>query len=93
MDNSSLGEMELEQIPKEFRPSMNKRKSSWAIVLIVIIVVLFGLFWFFEKKKEGVVPITVIPTTPHREQPVEESTNNLEASVGSIEIPNYSDSL
>lgn len=96
MDDTPLGEIYLEQIPKEFRPNRHEHKSPWAVTLIVIALIFFGLFWYFEKKKE-VMPIPVVSTgpSPQNSAPLEpqDITSDLEASVGSIDIPDYSSSL
>lgn len=96
MDDTPLGEIYLEQIPKEFRPNRHEHKSPWAIILITLTIIIFGIFWYFEKKKE-VIPTPVVSTrpSPQNSAPLEsrDITSDLEASVGSIDIPDYSSSL
>ena len=71
----------------------NENKSPWAIIIIIIVVVLFGLFWFLQRSKEGRIPVIILPIPPQNELILKDNANNLEASIGSINIPNYSDSL
>lgn len=95
MDNTSLGEMDLQQIPKEFRPNRHEHKSPWAIIVIIIIVILFGAFWIIENKKinASVGTTTATPEIPSHPVQTLNPTNDLEASVGAIDIPSYSDDL
>lgn len=81
----------IEQIPKEFRTNKSQYKSPWAIIIIIVVFILFGLFWFFENENESSPIVSSMPQ-PQQMQP-RDITSDLEASVGSIEIPNYSDSL
>lgn len=75
MDNSSLH---------------HQPKSSWAYLIVLFVVIIFGLFWIIQSK-------SVETTTPAPVQPVPqkssslEMTQDLEASVSAIEIPDYSD--
>jgi hypothetical protein len=93
MDNTSLGEMELEQIPKDFQPNKNEYKSPWAFILIVLIIIIFSIFWFVESKKETTPPPVISTEESPRKESPSELTSDLEASIGSINIPDYSSSL
>ncbi len=97
MDNTSIGEMSLEQIPKELRPNKYEHKSPWAFIIIFIVAILFGIFYFVETKDQVSVVVPVVnEQTPAQDSPISESpelTNDLEASVGSIDIPSYSEEL
>ena len=96
MDNASLGEMELEQIPKELRPNKHEHKSPWAFVIVIIILIIFGLFWFLQNRNSKIIPVTTAQIENPSNQRVtaqKDATSDLEASVGSIDIPDYSGSL
>ena len=92
MDNTPLGEMELEQIPKEFQKDKHQHKSPWAFIIIIIVLIIFGIFWITENKKSTTV-ITVVPIETPKKQLPGDTTSDLEASIGSIDIPSYSDQL
>lgn len=83
----------MDQVPKDILCGNCKHKSHWAVFLIILIIILFGLFWLAEA------PIKVPPTqtNPIVQSPETNETKNptsdLEASVGAIDIPSYSDEL
>jgi flagellar basal body-associated protein FliL len=88
--------MDLEQIPKEFQPKKQSHNSLWLFVFVVILAVLFGLFWFLGRDdKNDNTPAETQEVSQNYEVPAEQLdfTSDLEASVGSIDIPNYSDEL
>ncbi|MBP6857940.1 MAG: hypothetical protein KBC11_01975 [Candidatus Pacebacteria bacterium] len=81
----------MDQISKDFNHNKYQNKSPWAIVLIFVVVILFGIFWLIEEKKE----VSYVPSFAQNPSPKKSTldiASDLEASVGSIEIPNYSDS-
>lgn len=89
--------MDLEQIPKEFQPKKQGHNSLWLFVFVVILALLFGLFWFLElnDKNSAIPPETQQEVTQNYEPPAEQLdiTSDLEASIGSIDIPSYSEEL
>ena len=98
MDNTPLGEMNLEQIPKDILVAKNGHKSNWAIFLIIIVIIIFGIFWLVEAPVENlpapIEPITQNPTPDvGLSNETQSPTFDLEASVGSIDIPSYSEEL
>ncbi len=93
MDNTSIGEMSLEQIPKELRPNKYEHKSPWAIIIIFIVTTLFGIFYFVEIKDQAETPVPIVSQQNPPKQETSSLTNDLEASVGSIDIPSYSEEL
>ncbi|MCC7436406.1 hypothetical protein IT402_00830 [Candidatus Nomurabacteria bacterium] len=78
----------MDQMSKDINYKDPQRKSPWAIILIFIVVVLFGVFWLIEKQKESVVPSPV--SIEQKPKTNFEKASDLEAAVGSIEIPSYS---
>ncbi len=90
MDNTSIDEMSLEQIPKELRPNKYEHKSPWALVIIFVVAILFGIFYFVEIKDQTEVSIPVVSQESPIKNPPTSITGDLEASVGSIDIPSYS---
>lgn len=90
MDNTSIGQMSLEQIPPEFRPNKYERKSPWALIIIFLVTVLFGIFYFTQIQNQS---LTVAPIVVEPRPSAENITDDLEASVGLIDIPSYSDDL
>lgn len=97
MEHDTLAEMELVQIPKEFRPNKHERKSPWAIIIIIVTIILCGVFFFEQKNNAN--PISTPTTTEtstiktsDKESP-DINVENLEAAVGSIVIPDYTDIL
>lgn len=100
MEHDTLTDMELVQIPKEFRPNKHERKSPWAIIIIIVAIIICGIFFFKRKELASPVPTSVAPiipvTTPtkttEKELPVT-NFDTLEASVGNIVIPDYTDVL
>lgn len=88
--------MDLEQIPKEFQPKKRLHNGLWLFVFVVILAVLFGLFWFLGLgDKDADTKLETQEVTQKYEPLVEQLdiTSDLEASIGSIDIPSYSDEL
>ncbi len=97
MEHDTLAEMELVQIPKEFRPNKHERKSPWAIIIVIIAIILCGAFFLQQKSQTAPIsePIVSQPApvkTSEKENPPV-NVDNLEASVGNIVIPDYTDIL
>ncbi len=93
MDKSTLTQTTLAQIPEEFRPNKHEHRSPWALISIFIIVIVFGAFFIFRKNRI-VTTLSVVPTpssTPTTKTPP--ALSELEASVGAITIPDYTESL
>jgi hypothetical protein len=93
MDNTPLGEMNLEQIPKDILTNKNGHKSSWAIFLIIIIIIIFGIFWLVEAPVQSLPAPIQQPQESHQSAIPKSPTSDLEASVGAIDIPSYSEEL
>ncbi len=92
MDKETIGTMELVGVPKEFRPNKHERKSPWAFIIILITLISFGAFFYFKKQLLPVPEISIYtPPTPQQKPSLDLET--LEASVGTITIPDYSDIL
>ncbi len=91
---AQTGEMNLEQIPKDILSGKSEHKSHWAIFLILIIVIIFGIFWFVEAPSQD-LPAPIQPAVSQNQQSEvpKSPTYDLEASVGAIDIPSYSDEL
>ncbi len=66
----------------------HEQKSPWAIVVIIIVFILFGIFWLSQRPKS--VSIKETPVTENKPNLIQ-STAELEASVGNITIPEYSE--
>lgn len=97
MEHDTLVDMELVQIPKEFRPNKHERKSPWAVVIIIVAIILCGAFFLQQKNKATTTPVSISPQ-PSSTKTVEKETpstnvDNLEASVGNIIIPDYTNDL
>lgn len=90
MDKENIGTMELVGVPKEFRPNKHERKSPWAIIIILIALIGCGVFFYTQKQIEPTTDISV--QTPPATPPSVD-IDSLEASVGTITIPDYSDIL
>lgn len=91
MNDSHLGEVTLEQIPKAYRPDNKKHRSYTAFLIVIFIIILFGIFWFIESKKSE--PVFTNPAITDQNTLIKNRTSNLGASVEAIEIPSYSDSI
>lgn len=68
-----------------------EQKSPWAIIIIIIVSLLAFIFW--TKQKPDTSDVFVVPAPNQKEQSSNANLNidNLEASIGSIEIPEYSE--
>lgn len=91
MDKENIGTMELVGVPKEFRPNKHERKSPWAIIIILITLIGFGAFFYIKKQAVSTSDVGVYTPPPAAKPSVD--LDSLEASVGTITIPDYSDIL
>lgn len=90
MDKENIGTMELVGVPKEFRPNKHERKSPWAIIIILIALIGCGVFFYTQKQTEPTTDVGIQTPPP---TPPSVDIDSLEASVGTITIPDYSDIL
>lgn len=93
MDNAPLGEMNLEQIPKDILTGKGGHKSHWAVFLIILIIIIFGVFWLVEAPAQSLPAPIQQPQDSHQSANPKSPTSDLEASVGAIDIPTYSDEI
>lgn len=92
-----ITDMELVQIPKEFRPNKHEHKSPWAYIIVLIAILLCGGF-FLSQKNVLIQKVSTAPAPSPQEQPKKQNVmlvdvEMLEASIGSITIPDYTSVL
>jgi hypothetical protein len=86
-----VGEMHLEQIPKDLR--QDNHRSYWAVFITIITIILAILFWYSQKidildiKTEEIPVVSEIPN--NNTNPI----SSLETAASAIIIENYSENL
>ncbi len=69
----------------------NEHRSPWALVIIVVVVILFGLFWITQQSRLSENHATP-QSAPLPQKPASslDTPADLEAAIGAIDIPDYS---